>query len=356
MIKAEAIEAAALNLNYEQCGIIPLAEIDDYTERLNERIKRFPETRQQSERLYTFAQLNRNFPWAKSIVIAVRRYGKYRIPPHLKGLIGTYYCVDGRRDERSPDYQASCAFEEYLNQQGLRTFTERKFGLTALRWAALKAGLGTIRQNNFFYTHKSGSWVYLEAWLINSELELKHQDAQKPCPEDCHRCIRRCPTQSLGEPYSMNRSTCVSYLTTFGPADLCKEPHHQEMGQWIFGCDACQDGCPFNHGKWSEDEEFPGLDALATGISLEKILAMDYDVLRKVMAPKFWYISEDRVYKWKINVLNAMGNTFHEGYLPVIRKAAADPHEAVRAMAEWVTARVSAPPGSEGKGQDPVYG
>ena len=85
--------------------------------------------------------------------------------------------------------------------------------MTALRWAALKAGLGIIRKNNFFYSD-SGSWVYLEAWLIDQELTLKENTNLKNCPPNCNLCIKACRTNSLSEPYMMNRSTCISCLTT----------------------------------------------------------------------------------------------------------------------------------------------
>ncbi|GHV80494.1 Fe-S oxidoreductase [Spirochaetia bacterium] len=336
MTEAESIRNKALELGYENCGIIPIAEVDDYTEKLDERVKRFPETKEKTENLYNFANLTKRFPWAASIVICISRYGKYHILPHLQGRIAKYYLTDSRTDEASPDYQASLAFEAYLNRIGLQTATERKFGITALRWAAIKTGLGTVRRNNFFYTPKGGSWVHMEAWLIDRELELKHRDTQKPCPKNCSLCIKACPTASLAEPYAMNRLSCVSSLTTWDGWDMPNEPHNKEIGGWIFGCDACQDACPFNNGKWVEDESFPGLDELGERISLEQIIEMDYGFLENVMAKKFWYVGKEKAYRWKINALNAMRNGYQERYAAYIEKACGDPNAEVRRMAEWV--------------------
>jgi epoxyqueuosine reductase len=134
----------------------------------------------------------------------------------------------------------------------------------------------------------------------------------------------------------MNRLTCVSCLTTFEGWDMPNEPHNQEIGGWIFGCDVCQDVCPFNKGKWTEDETFPGLAELGERISLEKIIEMDYGFLENVMAKKFWYIGKDKVSRWKINALNAMRNGYQESYAPYIEKACGDPHPEVRRAAEWV--------------------
>jgi epoxyqueuosine reductase len=340
MVNEKSIKEKALEIGYEDCGIINISEINDYAEKLNNRIIKFPNTKKFLENLNRFVNLNERFPWAKSIIICVRRYGKYSIPNNLKNRIAKYYLVDGRINEQSADYQASVEFEAFLNKAGLKTAAERKFGITALRWAAFKAGLGIIRQNNFFYTEKSGSWVYLEAWLTDCDMELKSNDKSKPCPNNCNKCIKACPTQSLCEPYTMNRSTCVSCLTTWEGWDMSKESNNHNIGNWIYGCDICQDVCPFNKNKWAETEQFPQLDELAEHISLGKIIEMDYAYLEDVMSSKFFYIGKDSVYKWKTNALNAMLNNYNDGYLFYIRKACNDPNEHVRNMAEWVMGKI----------------
>ncbi|GEM_PF-3756171 len=159
-----------------------------------------------------------------------------------------------------------------------REQTERKFGITALRWAAHKAGLGIIRRNNFFYTD-SGSWVYIEAWLIDKEIELKQKYTQKPCPPKCNRCIDACPTKSLRESYTMSRATCISCLTTWDGDDLINEPNNRLMGAWVFGCDVCQDVCPYNKRKWEAVEEYPDLNELSKMISLNQ---MTKDIITKI--------------------------------------------------------------------------
>jgi epoxyqueuosine reductase len=340
MAIANDIREKALELGYEECGIINITEINDYAMKLQDRIKKVPETKDFLTGLNKFTNLNLTFPWARSIIVCVRKYGKYDIPKHLYGLIAKYYLVDGRINENSPDYKASIKFENFLHDLKLQTATERKFGITALRWAALKAGLGTIRNNNFFYTDKSGSWVYLEAWLIDKEIELKYKYTQKKCPENCNKCIKACPTKSLIEQFAMDKSTCVSYLTTFDDYDFSNEQRNVQKGNWIFGCDICQDICPCNKGKWKEEEEFPGLNELSQNISLEKTIEMDYKYLQDIMAKKFFYIPKEKVYKWKINALNAMVNNYNETYLPYINKACNDENKIVCNMANWVKNKI----------------
>lgn len=330
------IKNKAIEFGYDNCGIIPIDDMKEYADKLIERIDKFPEIEPHTKEFYSFANLQKDYPWSKSIIICTRRYGKYKTPEHLEGLIGKYYLVDSRIDKNCKDYQDSISFENYLNEIGLKNFTNRKFGVTALRWAAIKAGIGVMRKNNFFY-NESGSWIHLEAWIIDKELTLKEENNNlRQCPPNCNICIESCPTNSLQEPYMMNRNTCVSCLTTWEGWDLTNEEHSSEIGKWVYGCDICQDVCPFNKNKWTEDEVFPGLEELGSLISLEKIIEMDYEFLRNIMSSKFWYISKDNVWRWKTNALNAMLNNYNHSYDKYIDIACNDENENVRKMAAWV--------------------
>ncbi|WP_297424035.1 epoxyqueuosine reductase [Clostridium sp.] len=328
------IKNAALDLGFEKCGIIKVSDMYEYEEKLNERIEKIPATKPFYQRYYNFARVQNTYPWAKSIVVCVRRYAQYHVPEHLQGIIGKTYLFDSRVDKNSKDFQDSLKFERYMQEIGVKAETERKFGVTAMRWAALKAGLGVIRRNNFFYT-ENGSWLVLEAWVIDKELELIEEPKVKPCSEKCNLCLKACPSKALSEPYTMNPFACVSCITTFMGRDMPNEKFKKEIGDWVYGCDACQDACPMNKNRWEGNEEFPFLEELSQNISLEKILKMDYDFLQNVMQPKFWYIPKDDVWKWKVNAINAMVNNYKEKYKESIHEACNDSHEKVREMAEW---------------------
>ncbi|MDG5854866.1 epoxyqueuosine reductase [Clostridium beijerinckii] len=337
---ADKIKSAALNLGYEKCGIIKISDIDGYKERLDERVERVPESKGFYQGQYRFTQLQDTYPWAKSIVICVRRYGKYHIPEHLKGMIAKYYLVDARKDKNSKDYQDSVRFEEYMKELGLRAETERGFGLVPLRFAAMKAGLGIVRKNNFFYT-ENGSSVYLDAWLIDRELEAVEISNVRPCSDKCNLCMKACPSASLSKPYTMNPIACVSCITTFMGRDMTNEKYREEIGNWVYGCDACQDACPMNKNRWQETEEFPNLQELSEHISLEKIIKMDYKFLEEVMQPKFWYIDKSSVWKWKVNAINVMVNDYKEQYKEHILYACNDSNPKVREMAEWAIEKLN---------------
>lgn len=331
---AARIRAAALDCGFTACGIIRIEEMKGYAEALEERAALFPESAPMFTRMKAHAEPDLAVPWARSVVICPVWYGKYRMPPHLEGVIGKSMCLDARKDPRSAEYKCAERFERTLEAMGLRCASKHDFGITALRWAAARAGIGVVRKNNFFYTEQ-GSWNMLYAYLIDRELELKSRLNIKNCPENCGLCVKACPTGALAAPFATNGVACVAWLNSFGTCAPGKERYDRCKG-WIFGCDGCQDACPFNRKAWSGTEDFPGLAELAPQLSYERILAMDDDAIRALLADKFWYIKAEDAWKWKCNILNAMRNTYDEKYRPHIERALCDARAEVREMAGWV--------------------
>ena len=147
---ARKIQSKAYELGYEKCGIVPLERIRDYKLRLEERVQKVPSSAGFYGRQKRLTEPESAFPWAKSVVVVSQGYGQYKIPESLSGIFGKFYLFDGRANENTEEFQMGTKFEEYMRDLGLQAVTERKFGLVGLRWAAMEAGLGIIRQNNFF--------------------------------------------------------------------------------------------------------------------------------------------------------------------------------------------------------------
>lgn len=330
-----AIEKKAMELGYRKCGIVAIREMGGYADKLAGRADEHPDARPLLDLLAGFADVKKERPWAESVIVLIRNFGQFRLPKHLKGHIASAYLCGKIHVENSPEYRASRAFGEYLGGLGIRAETDDKLGVTALRWAAMRAGLGIIRKNNFLYT-EDGSLLLLSGWLVDRLLELKVVPKLKSCPDGCRKCLDACPTRALSAPYSMNPMACVAFKTGFGGDDLPTDPASEAMGGWIYGCDNCQLACPFNAGARNGEMEYPGLADFGGKVSLTKIIDMDYDEIHERFAEEYWYISETRLWKWKVNALNAMKNGYKDDYLPWIRKACNDPAPQVRAMAEWV--------------------
>lgn len=332
-----SIHKKAIALGYEKCGILPLSMLDGFGERLEERMQKLPASAPFYQGQQRLSQVQKDFPWAKSVVILTVPYSRYRVPDPVKGHIAKSYLFDIRVNDKALEHQHSIALEAYLKSLGLEVAVNRKFGVVAMRWAALQAGLGIIRRNNFFYT-ESGSWVHLEGFLIDQELELKETTTLPPCPKNCNRCLNSCPTGSLCDPYTMNPLQCISYLSTFGGRDLTREPLADKFDEWIYGCDVCQDVCPMNQNKWVGNDEFPGLEELAPSLTVEAIMNMKEDFYRKEVQPKFFYLTADALWKWQVNTLNYIKNHYKEEYLPILHAARNSPYPQVSEMAEAIYA------------------
>jgi epoxyqueuosine reductase len=332
------IRNKALELGYESCGIIKVDEMKEYADKLDENSARFPESKLFYDKVlkhYAFPQ--NSHEWAKSIIICVSYYGKYKLPEN-NGHFGKTYLFDARMDKDAKEYTARILFETYLNELGLKTLYNAHPGTTSYRWAAQKAGLGIIRKNNFFYTENSGSWVTFAAWLIDKELELTETTSLEPCSESCSKCRNACKTAAL-QSYALNMQKCLCYLLcTLN--DLPPDDLRDKTGKWIYGCDDCQEACPRNEDCLSEEEEFPNLNEIAEYMSLEKIVSTDYDTLEKIIMPKFWYIKKENLWKWKTNAIMAMANSFEPKYEKYLKDALNDEHEKVREIAEWAVAKL----------------
>ena len=139
-------------------------------------------------------------------------------------------------------------------------------------WAK-KAGLGWIGKNSLLLNRKIGSFLFLGELLIDMELEYENPIYQDFCG-GCSKCIRSCPTGAITEPYVVNGSKCISYFTI----ELKGEIPEVVKGQFenrVFGCDICQDVCPWNRmAKGNTVPEFePNPDLLA--LSKENLETMD---------------------------------------------------------------------------------
>jgi len=322
------IKEKAINLGYNLCGIIPAVTLDDFTRGLDRRMKDFPEVKSSYEDLSRLA-----FPpkEAKSIIVCIGKYTQYKVPELLDNVIGKFYLFDERL-KYSNEYQASQGLGDYLKSLGIN-YTNNTI---SARWAAEKAGLGFFGKNNFIYT-KFGSYVWINTWAVDVELDyLKTETAETKslCCDNCRKCIDACPTKALSGDFSMNKEKCIAALS-FGGGEINKKELWDKTGAWIYGCDICQDVCPMNKNKLKQTETFPLMAETTENITFEKIMKMDEKYFFEVLYPRFWYIGKDKMWVWKCNVLRAMVNSGDAKYHNLITDACSDKDDHVRETALW---------------------
>jgi epoxyqueuosine reductase len=334
MIEKE-IEQKASELGIHKCGIIKPEAMLDYADRLQERMERIPNGEILYGKFRYFSDLKHDIPWIKSIIVLVFHYGHYILPEEsITGRYGKSYLVDSRFNQDSPERQKVIIFENYLHELGIKTLWNEHPGITAMRWAAYKAGLGLVRRNNFLYTEK-GSWMWITALATDREMELIQKYSLSECKDSCNKCIKSCPTKSLSAPYTMNMATCISKLTTSNDIISYDDETNKCIGKRIYGCDICQDVCPMNKNKWENNDIFPGLTDLEKHLSPENILSSNYNEIENNLSKKFFYIKKEAFGRWKINAINVMVNDYKEEYSKYILGALEDEYEIVRKKAQW---------------------
>jgi epoxyqueuosine reductase len=108
---------------------------------------------------------------------------------------------------------------------------------------AIRAGIGWQGKNSITLTKEYGSWIFLGEILCN--IEFDYDSPVEDLCGDCRLCIDACPTNAIVEPYVLNAVRCIAYQTIEN-TDECDPEIKNSVGQWIYGCDICQEVCPWN--------------------------------------------------------------------------------------------------------------
>lgn len=153
-------------------------------------------------------------------------------------------------------------------------------GPVAERDWAVKAGIGARGKNSLILNKKLGSYFFLTSMLTN--LDFEEDDPVKDMCGNCRKCISACPTDAIVKPYVVDSNKCISYQTIENKSDKIPADVSENMSNWIFGCDICQEVCPWNNHRNQLNREIDLLPRNnVTQIELEKIKNMDNDEFYK---------------------------------------------------------------------------
>jgi epoxyqueuosine reductase len=139
---------------------------------------------------------------------------------------------------------------------------------------AVRAGIGWLGKHTNVITPEFGSWVFIGELLLNIELEYDNERVEDHCGT-CTLCIDECPTQAITEPYVVDSSKCISYGTIELRAPKLPEQMEENLAGWFYGCDICQDVCPWNRFEQPTREERFEPRKGNVNVELTDILSLD---------------------------------------------------------------------------------
>jgi epoxyqueuosine reductase len=196
---------------------------------------------------------------------------------------------------------------------------------------ARRAGLGWFGKNTMLLNKRLGSYFFLGALLTNLELACDAPHTTSHCGT-CTACLDACPTQAFAAPGVLDARRCISYLTIEHRGDVPEELRHG-LGDWLFGCDVCQEVCPWNRKAPLGME--PDLQARPELMQLDliEILSLSEEAFRQ----RFRGTAIMRTKRKGLlrNAALVLGNRGDASALPALRRALQDPEPVVREAARW---------------------
>jgi epoxyqueuosine reductase len=200
------------------------------------------------------------------------------------------------------------------------------------REAAARSGVGFYGKNTLLITRRHGSWVVLGTLVTDVELE-RTPPLDLDCG-DCRLCVDACPTGALDEPGTLDATRCLSYWTQ-APAPPPAE-YREHLGAQVYGCDICQDVCPWNRGVEKRRTGEPLPAGATPHVSLVDWLRADADELRRRFARL--YVPRNDGRRLRLNALVAAGNVGGDGERDAVIEHLDDADETTREIAAWALA------------------
>jgi epoxyqueuosine reductase len=295
------------------------------------------------------ASLARVAPWARSVVVCAINYNTAQ--PYSTQLQDPSHGWISRYAWGHEDYHEAVLRRLHRVEQALRRDAEahapagipaaivtRSYvdtGPIAERVFAKYAGVGWIGKNTCIINQKKGSWLFLGVILSSVELE-----PDLPAPDrcgTCTRCIQACPTDALIAPYQLDSNKCISYLTIEKRGEIPEELRGG-MGRHIFGCDICQDVCPWNR-------KAPATSALEF-VPRPELVNPALDWLAEISEEEFRRtfrgspVRRAKRSGLRRNAVIAAGNSRERKFLPLLERLADDADETVAESACWARQRI----------------
>jgi len=246
---ASQIKKKALQLGFAKVGIARAENLSTELDRLQEWLARgyHGEMKWMERDPAQRAGPRRFWPQARSVIVVALNYytpHEHAVSTSVSGKVSRYAWGD--------DYHDIVAGRLRELLSWIKTQWPEAEGKVCVDiqpvmdkvWAA-RAGLGWIGKHTNLITNEFGSWVFIGELLLNLEIEPDETGVADQCGS-CTLCIDACPTNALIEPYVLDANLCISHATIESRAPEIRADVAENLEGWLYGCDICQDVCPWN--------------------------------------------------------------------------------------------------------------
>ena len=250
---SQFIKQTATQLGFDYCGIAKATFLSEDAKRLEHWLQKgFNGSMQYMQNYFDLrTDPQKLVPNAKSVVTLLKNYypqeiqnSKFKIQNSLSPKISKY--AYGKDYHKVIKEQLHQFYDEIKKQIG--DFNGRGFVDSAPvleRAWAVKSGLGWVGKNGNLINKKSGSFFFIATLIIDVELEYDNPFVKDYCGS-CSKCIDSCPTEAILPNKVVDGSKCISYFTIELKDALIPDKMKGKFDNWMFGCDVCQDVCPWN--------------------------------------------------------------------------------------------------------------
>ena len=290
------------------------------------------------------ASVQQAFPWARSVIVCALNYNapapcSTEDTDPARGWISRY--AWGQKDYHEVVMARLRQVEAALRAAAgegpdLQTRCYVDTGPLLERVVAAHAGLGWLGKNTCLIHPKMGSWLFLGVILTSLELE-----AGAPLPDrcgSCTRCLDVCPTQAFPAPYQLDASRCISYLTIEKRGEI-PEGLQAGVGRHVFGCDLCQEVCPWN--RKAPVSAVPELQPRPELVNpaLEWLAGLSEEEFRENFRGSA--VRRAKRSGLRRNAVVAMGNSGDARFLPHLERLSHDPDPVIASHARRARARLA---------------
>ncbi|MEP7076629.1 MAG: tRNA epoxyqueuosine(34) reductase QueG [Acidobacteriota bacterium] len=273
---AERIKKRAVEIGFHKVGIVAAEPLIDEGERLTEWLERGFHgemawiAREPAKRV----DPSLIFLDAKSVVVCALNYftpHKHQDKPDT-GKISRYAWGDDYHDVVGEKLRSLLEWIKSENPTADGKICVDTAPMMDKAWA-VRAGLGWIGKHSNLITKELGSWVFIGEIILNLELEA-HEDIVEDHCGSCTACLDACPTNAIVEPYVVESRSCISYATIeLRDAEL-PPAITENLDGWLYGCDICQDVCPWNRfEKQAEEARFQPRHG-ETEVNLDEVISL----------------------------------------------------------------------------------